>query len=300
MTPRPTAATDSESVARSRGNAPADASSGALAQPHGSARPDTSVAEQGGELAIERVSHEYVVAGRRTCVLDNVSFSIPAGHVACVVGPSGCGKTTLLGLAAGLLAPSAGKLIWDGAPVRLGPNQHIGMAFQQPGLFPWLTVRHNVAIGLRTRGHSRRDAQRIADEFLATVGLTDFRDAYPSQLSGGMAQRVGIARALALRPRLLLLDEPFAAVDAFTRLKLQQELLALLERYRPTVMFVTHDVAEAIALGDFIIVMSERPATIRRIIAVGAEERNRTSVAFARRLADILESLGVAADVARP
>jgi ABC-type nitrate/sulfonate/bicarbonate transport system ATPase subunit len=145
----------------------------------------------------------------------------------------------LLGLAAGLLAPSSGKVIWDGEPVRLGPNQHIGMAFQQPGLFPWLTVLQNVAIGLRTRGHSRREARRIAEEFLATVGLADSQDAYPSQLSGGMAQRVGIARALALRPRLLLLDEPFAAVDA-----------------------------EAIALGNMIVVMSQRPATVQRIIPV--------------------------------
>jgi ABC-type nitrate/sulfonate/bicarbonate transport system ATPase subunit len=254
--------------------------------------------QRGGELAIEHVRHEYVAAGRRTPTLDDVTFGIPSGHVACVVGPSGCGKTTLLGLAAGLLAPSSGRLLWDGAPVRLGPNRHIGMAFQQPGLFPWLTVRQNVAIGLHTRGQSRRDARRIAAEFLATVGLSDFQDAYPSQLSGGMAQRVGIARALALQPRLLLLDEPFAAVDALTRLKLQQELLGLLRRYRPTVMFVTHDVAEAIAVGDMIVVMSQRPAAVRRIIPVNSAERNRTSVAFARKLAETLECLGVTTDMA--
>jgi ABC-type nitrate/sulfonate/bicarbonate transport system ATPase subunit len=254
--------------------------------------------DHGGELAIGHVSHRYVVAGRATPVLDDVSFTIPATEVACVVGPSGCGKSTLLGLAAGLFAPSSGAIAWDGAPVRLGPNQHLGMAFQQPGLFPWLTVRQNVAIGLRTRGHTRRDARRTAEEFLRTVGLADFQDAYPSQLSGGMAQRVGIARALALRPRLLLLDEPFAAVDAFTRLKLQQELLGLLKRYRPTVMFVTHDVAEAIALGDMIVVMSERPGSVRRIIPVHREDRNRASAAFARKLAETLECLGVKSDVA--
>jgi len=160
-------------------------------------------------------------------------------------------------------------------------------------LFPWLTVRENVAIGLRTRGNNRRDARRIAEEFLSTVGLADFQDAYPSQLSGGMAQRVGIARALALQPRLLLLDEPFAAVDAFTRLKLQQELLALLKRYRPTVMFVTHDVSEAIAVGDVIVVMSPRPATVRRIIPVDAADRNRSSAQFAHKLGETLECLGV-------
>jgi len=254
---------------------------------------DANTPDRGGELVIEHVSHAYVSARRRTPALDDVTFSIQAGEVCCVVGPSGCGKSTLLGLAAGLLPPSSGRLVWDGEPVRVGPNRHIGMAFQQPGLFPWLTVRENVAIGLRTRGNNRRDARRIAEEFLSTVGLADFQDAYPSQLSGGMAQRVGIARALALQPRLLLLDEPFAAVDAFTRLKLQQELLALLKRYRPTVMFVTHDVSEAIAVGDVIVVMSPRPATVRRIIPVDAADRNRSSAQFAHKLGETLECLGV-------
>jgi ABC-type nitrate/sulfonate/bicarbonate transport system ATPase subunit len=250
----------------------------------------------GGELSIDHVSHEYAAAGRRTPALDDVSFTIPAGRVCCVVGPSGCGKSTLLGLAAGLLAPTKGALSWDGEPVRVGPNKHMGMAFQQPGLFPWLTVRENVAVGLRTRGRDRHEARRIAQEFLTTVGLADFQGAYPSQLSGGMAQRVGIARALALQPRLLLLDEPFAAVDAFTRLKLQQELLALLRRYRPTVMFVTHDVAEAIAVGDMIVVMSPRPASVLRIIPVDAADRNRSSAQFAHKLGETLECLGVRMD----
>ncbi len=247
-------------------------------------------------LTVERVSHHYASGGRRTDVLHDVSFEIPAGHVACVVGPSGCGKSTLMGLAAGLLRPSSGTLTWDGAPVRLGPNQHLGMAFQQPGLFPWMTVRQNVAIGPRTRGRDRAESLRIADEFLATVGLADFRDAYPSQLSGGMAQRVGIARALALRPRLLLLDEPFASVDAFTRLKLQQEFKALLKIDRPTVMFVTHDVSEAILLGDVIVVMTQRPASVKCVIPVMREDRNRASPAYARKLADTLAHLGVASE----
>ena len=254
---------------------------------------DTAAQYRGGAFAVEHVSHEYVSAGKRTPALADVSFTIPAGHVCCVVGPSGCGKSTLLGLAAGLMAPSSGRLVWDGEVVRLGPNKHIGMAFQQPGLFPWLTVLQNVAIGLRSRGSARREARRIAEEFLVTVGLGDFQDAYPSQLSGGMAQRVGIARALALQPRMLLLDEPFAAVDAFTRLKLQQELLALLRRYRPTVIFVTHDVAEAIAVGDMIVVMSARPASVLRIIPVDAADRNRASAAFAHKLGETLECLGV-------
>ena len=250
----------------------------------------------GGVLRVDAVSHGYASAGRRTEVLRDVSFEIPPGQVACVVGPSGCGKSTLMGLAAGLLRPSSGVLTWDAAPVRIGSNPHVGMAFQQPGLFPWMTVRQNVAIGPRTRGQDRASAARIADEFIERVGLTGFGDAYPSQLSGGMAQRVGIARALALRPRLLLLDEPFASVDAFTRLKLQQEFKALLKLDRPTVMFVTHDVPEAILLGDSIVVMTQRPASVKCELPVAREERNRASPAYARKLAETLAHLGVSSE----
>lgn len=251
------------------------------------------------QLAFEHVVHHYVSGDRRVDVLNDVSFSVAPGTVACVVGPSGCGKSTLLSLAAGLQHPSGGAVRWNGSEVQLGPNSHLGMAFQQPGLFPWMTVRENVAIGLRTRGQPKRDAQRTADEFLEMVGLTDFSDAHPSQLSGGMAQRVGIARALALRPALLLLDEPFAAVDAFTRLKLQQEFNGLLKLSRPTVLFVTHDVSEAILLGDFIVALTQRPATVQRIIPVAREDRNRASPAYAQKLAETLECLGVTSDMGR-
>ena len=255
-----------------------------------------SGAAPGGELAFDRIFHEYATQAGRVEVLRGVSFDVPPGTVTCVVGPSGCGKSTLLGLAAGLMLPASGHVRWDGGEVRPGPNLHLGMAFQQPGLFPWMTVRENVAIGLRTRGADRASARRVADEFLATVGLDDFKEAFPSQLSGGMAQRVGIARALALRPRLLLMDEPFAAVDAFTRLKLQQEFKALLAIHRPTVLFVTHDVSEAILLGDRIVVMSQRPASVLREIPVAREDRNRASAAYARKLAETLECLGVRSD----
>jgi ABC-type nitrate/sulfonate/bicarbonate transport system ATPase subunit len=250
----------------------------------------------GGELAFDHIFHRYGAGSRTTAVLDDVSFVVAPGTVACVVGPSGCGKSTLLSLAAGLLRPSQGAVRWDGNEVKLGPNPHLGMAFQQPGLFPWMNVRRNVAIGLVTRGHGKHEARRIADEFLDTVGLADFKEAYPNQLSGGMAQRVGIARALALKPRLLLLDEPFAAVDAFTRIKLQQEFKSLLKLTRPTVLFVTHDVSEAILLGDVIVVMSQRPAGVERIIPVSRDDRNRASPAYARKLAETLECLGVRSD----
>jgi ABC-type nitrate/sulfonate/bicarbonate transport system ATPase subunit len=254
-------------------------------------------AQPGGELRFEAISHHYPSSGgARIDVLSEVTFDVPAGTVACVVGPSGCGKSTLLGLAAGLIVPAAGSVRWDGSVVGPGPNHHLGMAFQQPGLFPWMSVRENVAIGLRTRGHDRATSRRVAGEFIALVGLADFADAYPNQLSGGMAQRVGIARALALRPRLLLMDEPFASVDAFTRLKLQQEFKALLKLHRPTVLFVTHDVSEAILLGDVIVVMSQRPASIVRRIRVEREARDRGSAAYAHKLAETLECLGVDSD----
>jgi ABC-type nitrate/sulfonate/bicarbonate transport system ATPase subunit len=248
-------------------------------------------------LVFERISHTYIAANGSTPVLKDVTFSIAPGQVACVVGPSGCGKSTLLSLAAGLMRPTSGVTRWKGKPVEPGTNPDLGMAFQQPGLFPWMTVRQNVAIGLTTRGASRRDARRNADEILATVGLAGFGDAYPNQLSGGMAQRVGIARALALRPKLLLMDEPFASVDAFTRLKLQAEFKALLKLDRPTVLFVTHDVSEAILLGDVIVVMSARPASVDKIIPIEREDRNRAGLGYARKMTEALSSLGVETDL---
>lgn len=252
-----------------------------------------------GELVIDEVSHHYTVGRRRIEVLNGVSFRVASGSVTCVVGPSGCGKSTLLSLAAGLQSPSGGSLSWDGRPLELGSNRDMAMAFQQPGLFPWMTVQRNVAIGLETRGQSKREAARRTDEILETVGLAEFKTAYPSQLSGGMAQRVGIARALVLKPRLLLLDEPFAAVDAFTRLTLQQEFKSLLTIDEPTVVFVTHDVPEAIALGDAVVVMTQRPGTVKTIIPIEDEARNRASSAYSHKLAEILAHLGVTDDMNR-
>ena len=257
----------------------------------------TSNGNSGEGLAFEHISHTYVAANGSTPVLNDVTFSVEPGQVACVVGPSGCGKSTLLSLAAGLMRPTSGTTCWKGKPIEPGTNADLGMAFQQPGLFPWMTVRQNVAIGLTTRGASRNDARQQADEMLATVGLTGFGDAYPSQLSGGMAQRVGIARALALRPKLLLMDEPFASVDAFTRLKLQAEFKALLKLDRPTVLFVTHDVSEAILLGDIIVVMSARPARVDKIIPIEREDRDRAGRGYAGKMTEALRALGVETDL---
>lgn len=250
-------------------------------------------------LAFENISHTYLAANGETPVLRDVTFSVGSGQVACVVGPSGCGKSTLLSLAAGFMQPTSGVTRWKGQPIPMGTNPDLGMAFQQPGLFPWMTVRENVAIGLTTRGASRRDANRQADEVLSTVGLSGFGNAYPSQLSGGMAQRVGIARALALRPKLLLMDEPFASVDAFTRLKLQAEFKALLKLDKPTVLFVTHDVSEAILLGDRIVVMSPRPASVQEIILIEREDRDRARPGYARKMTQALRCLGVETDLGK-
>lgn len=256
------------------------------------ASPQKARAQPGG-LAFEEISHIYVAANGTTPVLKDVSFAVEPGQVACVVGPSGCGKSTLLSLAAGLMEPTSGLTRWRGKPVRPGTNPDLGMAFQQPGLFPWLTVRKNVAIGLTTRGMARQEAAKQADQVLETVGLSGFGDAYPKQLSGGMAQRVGIARALALRPKLLLMDEPFASVDAFTRLKLQAEFKSLLKLDKPTVLFVTHDVSEAILLGDMIVVMSPRPASVQKIIPIAKEDRDRAGPGYARKMTEALQCLGV-------
>lgn len=243
------------------------------------------------------ISHTYVAANSKTPVLRDVRFSVGPGKVACVVGPSGCGKSTLLSLAAGLMWPTSGTTRWRNQSVKLGTNLDPGMAFQQPGLFPWMTVHQNVSIGLTTRGTSKSEAAERAAEVLDAVGLTGFGNAYPHQLSGGMAQRVGIARALALRPKLLLMDEPFASVDAFTRLKLQAEFKSLLKLDNPVVLFVTHDVSEAILLGDMIVVMSPRPATVQKIIPIEREDRNRAGAGYARKLTEALRCLGVETDL---
>jgi ABC-type nitrate/sulfonate/bicarbonate transport system ATPase subunit len=254
---------------------------------------EIGVAGRDTGLSFENISHAYDTPKGPMPVLDNVTFAIEPGKVACVVGPSGCGKSTLLGLAAGFFKPSSGITRWKGQQVGSGANPDLGMAFQQPGLFPWMTVHQNIAIGLKTRGASREEARRRTEEVLVTVGLQDFGHAYPKQLSGGMAQRVGIARALALRPKLLLMDEPFASVDAFTRLKLQSELKSLLKLDRPTVVFVTHDVSEAVLLGDMIVVMSPRPAGVQTIIPIDNEDRDRAGPGYARKMTEALRCLGV-------
>ncbi len=216
----------------------------------------------GGAISLRGIVHRYRTdAGAVVTALENVDLEIEAGSFVTVVGPSGCGKTTLLRLIAGFHHPSEGEVLVDGEIVA-GPSPERGVVFQQPTLFPWWTVRRNVEAGPRYAGMSRAESARIAEQYLHLVGLADFGDARPYELSGGMKQRCQIARVLANRPRTVLMDEPFGALDALTRRRLQGDLLALHRLRGDTIFFITHSVEEAVYLGDRVIVMSPRPGRI--------------------------------------
>ena len=200
-------------------------------------------------------------------VLEDVSLTVEPSQFVCIVGPSGCGKTTLLRMMAGLTEADHGGIAIGGTPV-VGPDPRVAVVFQHFGLFPWKNVYRNVALPLQIAGTDRKEMERRAAEAIATVGLTGHERKYPAQLSGGMKQRAGLARALATAPDVLLMDEPFAAVDAQVREVLQEDLLALRDRLRQTIVFITHSIDEAITLGDRIIVMASRPGRIIRDLPV--------------------------------
>ncbi|MBB4124132.1 ABC transporter ATP-binding protein [Martelella radicis] len=199
--------------------------------------------------------------------LDNVDLSIREGEFVALLGPSGCGKSTLLNILAGFEANTEGEVRFDGGPITK-PAPERAVVFQEAALFPWLTVFDNVNFGRRLQGSTRMNYEPEVNAMLDMVGLTDFKHAYPSQLSGGMRQRVGIARALVMQPRALLMDEPFGALDAQTRLTMQELLLSIWQKHKTTVVFVTHDIDEAVLLADRICVMSARPAHIAREIDI--------------------------------
>jgi ABC-type nitrate/sulfonate/bicarbonate transport system ATPase subunit len=231
----------------------------------------------------------------RTEALEAVSFSMSAGGLISLIGPSGCGKSTLLRLIAGLEAPTSGQL-WMGNDLITGPSAERGLVFQDPNLYPWLTVRRNIQAGLRARGlfHEKRHE---VDEFISLVGLEGFANVYPHHLSGGMAQRVALARALINHPKLLLLDEPLGALDAFTRMRMQDEVLHLWKVRRTTMLLVTHDIDEAIYMSDSILVLTARPGRIERTIPVKIDRpRDRGSPEFLRLRGEILEMLHFASD----
>jgi NitT/TauT family transport system ATP-binding protein len=214
-----------------------------------------------GRVEIEHLHVEVGDGAHRMEALHDVSVEIPAGQFVCVLGPSGCGKSTLLGALAGHLAPARGRICVDGTDVR-GPHPDRGLVFQQHTLFPWRRVVDNVAFGPKMKGIGRDRRRGRARALLAEVGLAGFEERWPSELSGGMQQRVEIARALANEPRVLLMDEPFGALDALTRGRMQQLLVEVWQRAGTTIVFVTHDIDEALFLADRLLVMSARPARI--------------------------------------
>ena len=223
-------------------------------------------------------------------VLDGISFSLAAGELVSLIGPSGCGKSTLLRLIAGLDSADSGELLIGSDPITK-PRAERGLVFQDPNLFPWLTVRRNIEAGLVARG-VLREKQEEVDEFMRLEGLEVFANAYPHHLSGGMAQRAALARALINHPKVLLLDEPLGALDAFTRMRMQDEVLRLWQARRTTMLLVTHDIDEAIYMSDRIMIMTPRPGRIERTISIALDRpRQRSSEDFLRLRADILNFL---------
>jgi ABC-type nitrate/sulfonate/bicarbonate transport system ATPase subunit len=255
---------------------------------------------EGSTLRLVEVSKHFPTlddSAGSTHALDTVSLAIRAGELVSLVGPSGCGKSTLLRLIAGLFAPDTGEL-WVGSERITEPNAERGLVFQDPNLFPWLTVRRNIESGLVARGvlHEKRDE---VQEFMRLVGLESFANAFPHHLSGGMAQRVALARALINHPKVLLLDEPLGALDAFTRMKMQDEVLRLWEARGTTMVLVTHDIDEAIYMSDRIVIMTPRPGRIERIIDIRLNRpRQRNHAEFLRLRGEILEMLHFAGEPA--
>ena len=232
--------------------------------------------------------------GRQVEALASVDFTVEPGQFVCVVGPSGCGKTTLLRCLAGLLAPTSGEITVGGRPVD-GPPDGLAIVFQEYGrsLFPWLRVADNVELPLKAKRLRRTERRGLVDEALAAVGLSDARTAYPWQLSGGMQQRVAIARALAYNPSVLLMDEPFAALDALTRDDMQRLLAEVWRATRKTVIYVTHNVAEAVYLADRVIVMSPHPGTVKAEIKITLPRpRDPLSAEFVDMQKELLRHLG--------
>jgi len=223
--------------------------------------------ERPAVMSVEELSREFDSNGARTLALSKVTFEVRKREFISVIGPSGCGKSTLIRILAGLDYPTSGAVKLDGRAV-VGPGADRGMVFQAYTLFPWLSVKANVMFGLRMKGLPKAKAERMALEWLDIVGLAQAADKYPGQLSGGMKQRVAIARALANEPRILLMDEPFGALDAQTRCSMQAHLLKIWEQVDVTVLFITHDLEEAVYLSDRIVVLGANPGRIVEIIDV--------------------------------
>lgn len=257
-----------------------------------------------GVITASNISKEFVnIEGGTTIALSNLDVEIKAGEFICLIGPSGCGKSTFLRLIAGLIPPTTGEIRLDNQVIT-EPGYERGFVFQDPTLFPWLNVYENVAYGLKIR-HVYKEKKKDVEEFINLVGLSGFEKAYPHHLSGGMAQRVSLARALVNHPKVLLLDEPLGALDAFTRMNMQDEILRIWKERGTTMVMVTHDVDEAIYLSDRVFVMTHRPAKIEEIIKVdiGRGEnlgRQRDNPDFLNLRSQILQILDFAGKVQTP
>ncbi|MFC6010596.1 ABC transporter ATP-binding protein [Nocardia lasii] len=221
------------------------------------------------KLALRSVSKQFAVRGstEKFTAIDDISIDVSAGEFLVLVGPSGSGKSTLLDLLGGLSTPSSGQILLDGAPIT-GPGLDRGVVFQQYALLPWRTARTNIQFGLEAKGVPRKERKAIAEHYLELVGLAGFGDRYPHELSGGMKQRVAIARSLAFDPEVLLMDEPFAALDAQTRESLQDELLRIWRTTGKTILFITHGIDEAVYLGQRVAVLTSRPGRVKAVIDI--------------------------------
>jgi ABC-type nitrate/sulfonate/bicarbonate transport system ATPase subunit len=234
-------------------------------------------------------------AGEQIHVLQNVSAEVAEGEFVCIVGPSGCGKSTLLNIVAGFLPADRGDVIVEGEPVH-GPNPRRIFVFQENGVFPWLNVRENVGFGLRRVAQAERD--HTISRYIDMVGLTGFDNAYPHELSGGMRQRVEIARALAANPDIIYMDEPFGALDFLTRLKMRADLVRIWQSEKKTILFVTHDIEEAVQLADRVFVMSPRPGTIQEVIDVDlARPRDLNSAGYIGKRDAIFRVMGMSSRI---
>jgi NitT/TauT family transport system ATP-binding protein len=251
---------------------------------------NTNGATSAAKLALHEISMIYSQRGRRFTALRDLSLQIGTGEFISIVGASGCGKTTLLRIVDGLVAPSHGQIWVDGQAVtKPGPDR--GFVFQQDALFPWRTVLDNIVFGLEVQGKPKAESRRRADELVRLVGLTGFEQHFPHELSGGMRQRANLARALTIDPDILLMDEPFAALDAQTREIMQAELLRIWRSNRKTVLFVTHQIDEAVYLSDRVVVMTSRPGQIKAILDVDIPRPRDLSVKRTARFLEVVDEI---------
>ncbi len=253
-----------------------------------------------GAISIKNVSKSFTNAdGSSLVALNDLNLEIKPGEFVSLIGPSGCGKSTLLRAIAGLNIADEGEILLDGKKV-LRPGYERGFAFQEANLFPWLTIRGNIGFGLKARG-VYKEKKKDVDEFIDLVGLKEFEKSFPHQLSGGMCQRASLARALVGHPKVLLLDEPLGALDAFTRMNMQEEILRIWKENNMTMIMVTHDVDEAIYLSDRVVVMTPRPAKVEKIIDIEiSRPRARSQDIFLKYRTEILKILNYAGEIKEP